>query len=78
MIFFRNFAPSFTLLLKFRMFGVIGSYRELTGFQPVELTDVCSAAEVMSVNSTSHRLVIFCGQRPLTTVNYWASGACGI
>ena len=43
------------------MLGVISSYRELTGFEPMELTDKCSAAEVMSVN--------FGGQRPLTPVN---------
>ena len=29
------------------MFGVISSYRELTSFEPVELTDNCSAAEVI-------------------------------
>jgi len=31
------------------MFGVIGSYLELTGFQSVKLTDECSAA-VVSAN----------------------------
>ena len=51
------------------MFGVISSYRELTGFWPVELTDKCSAAEVMSVNFSSQQLVNFCGRRPLTPVN---------
>ena len=43
-------------LYKFRMSGVISSYRELTGFEPVELADKCSAAEVMSVRSTFGRL----------------------
>ena len=61
------------------MYGVISSYRELTGFEPVELTDKCSAAEVMSVNFSSQQLVRstygrlqgknFCGRRPLTPVN---------
>jgi len=58
------------------MFGVIRSYQELTGFQPVKLTDVCSAAVVLSVNSTSFRLVNFRSRRLLTPVNYRASGAC--
>ena len=51
------------------MFGVISSYRELTGFEPVELTDKCSAAEVMSVNFSSQQLVNFRGRRPLTPIN---------
>ena len=43
------------------MFGVIRSYRKLTGFQPVELTDVSNAVTVLlSVNSTSRRLVNSC------------------
>ena len=36
------------------MLEVISSYQELTGFLPVELTDKCSTAEVMSDNYTSH------------------------
>ena len=51
------------------MLGVNSSYRELTGFMPVELTDKCSTAEVMSANFTSQRLVNFGGRRPLTPFN---------
>lgn len=39
------------------MLGVNWSYRELTGFQPVELKDKYSAVEVMSCNSMSQRLI---------------------
>ena len=35
------------------MLEVNSSYQELTGFQPVELMDNCSTAEVMSDNFTS-------------------------
>jgi hypothetical protein len=61
------------------MFGVISSYWDLTGYQPVEFlpckrpkverTDISSAADHMSVNFSSQRLVNFGGQRPLTPVN---------
>ena len=54
---------------KFRMLEVISSYQELTGFLPVELTDKCSTAEVMSDNYTSQWLVNFGGRRPLTPFN---------
>ena len=43
------------------MFGVIRSYQDLTGFQPVELLDVCTKAGVMSVD--------FSSQGSLTTSN---------
>ena len=56
-------------LFKFRMLEVISSYQELTGFLPVELTDKCSTAEVMSDNYTSQWLVNFGGRRPLTPFN---------
>ena len=39
------------------MFGVIRSYKKLTGFQPEELKDKCFSAKVMSDNYTSHWLV---------------------
>ena len=51
------------------MLEVISSYQELTGFLPVELTDKCSTAEVMSDNYTSQWLVNFGGRRPLTPFN---------
>ena len=51
------------------MLEVISSYQELTGFLPVELTDKCSTAEVMSDNYTSQWLVNFGGRRPLTSFN---------
>ena len=51
------------------MLEVISSYQELTGFLPVELTDKCSTAEVMSDYYTSQWLVNFGGRRPLTPFN---------
>jgi hypothetical protein len=67
------------LYFKFRMLEVISSYQEFfaskasklerTGFLPVELTDKCSTAEVMSDNYTSQWLVNFGGRRPLTPFN---------
>jgi hypothetical protein len=61
------------------MLEVIRSYQEFfaskasklerTGFLPVELTDKCSTAEVMSDNYTSQWLVNFGGRRPLTPFN---------
>ena len=61
------------------MLEVISSYQELTGFLPVELTDKCSTAEVMSdrsalpldfvKNYTSQWIVNFGGRRPLTPFN---------
>ena len=52
------------------MLGVIRSYQELTGFQPVELSDNSFAAVgLLSANSTSHRLVNFCEQSSLTPIN---------
>ena len=33
------------------MMGVKGSYRKLTGLQPVELKDITTAAELLSVIS---------------------------
>ena len=51
------------------MFVVIRSYQELTGFQPVKLTDVCSAAVVLSVNSTSQGSLTSASKARITSVN---------
>ena len=56
------------------MLEVNCSYQELTGFQPVELTDKCYIAEVTSDNFTSQRLVNYCGHRPLTSFNSQQAG----